>query len=323
MDDINPKVFISHASEDKERFVLDFGEKLRNKGVDAWIDEWEMHPGDSLVDKIFEDGIGQSDVVIVVLSENSINKKWVIEELNVATLRRIEGKARIIPIIINDFVTVPTSLNHLIRVRITDLDNYEEEFNKILMAIYNMDKKPPLGEIPEYVDFHSVPGLNRIDSIVLKTIGDIVLEMGHGIVLTPTGIIEKLRSTDISKEDIIDSIEILGSQSYLNITLVLGGVEHSPFMMTAYGFMSYCQNYVPNFAEQHKNVVSALINDDLLSDTQIVSRTECPEAIVKGILEYHGDLGHINYPKVLDGSINIYDITSVGKRYFKEVLESK
>ena len=51
---MNPKVFASHASEDKERFVLDFATKLRSKGIDTWVDRWEINPGDSLVDKIFE-----------------------------------------------------------------------------------------------------------------------------------------------------------------------------------------------------------------------------------------------------------------------------
>lgn len=70
----NPKVFISHASEDKERFVMKFATKLRSVGIDAWIDKWEMLSGDSLVDKIFEDGIKEADSFIVVLSINSINK---------------------------------------------------------------------------------------------------------------------------------------------------------------------------------------------------------------------------------------------------------
>ena len=47
---MNPKVFISHASEDKERFVLGFAAKLHIDGVDAWIDRWEIMSGDSLVD---------------------------------------------------------------------------------------------------------------------------------------------------------------------------------------------------------------------------------------------------------------------------------
>ncbi len=69
---MNPKVFVSHASEDKVRFVEEFARKLRNDGIDAWFDKWEMKPGDSLVDKIFEEGIKNADAVIVVLSKISV-----------------------------------------------------------------------------------------------------------------------------------------------------------------------------------------------------------------------------------------------------------
>ncbi len=78
---MGPKVFISHASEDKQRFVMGFADDLLKNGVEVWLDTWEMLPGDSLVEKVFE-GIGNAEAVIIVLSANSINKPWVKEELN-------------------------------------------------------------------------------------------------------------------------------------------------------------------------------------------------------------------------------------------------
>ena len=71
-----PKVFVSHASEDKDRFVVEFARRLRENGVDAWLDQWEMKPGDSLVDKIFEEGLKEARAVIVVLSKVSVQKPW-------------------------------------------------------------------------------------------------------------------------------------------------------------------------------------------------------------------------------------------------------
>jgi hypothetical protein len=32
-----PKAFISHSSEDKERFVNEFALRLRSRGIDAWL----------------------------------------------------------------------------------------------------------------------------------------------------------------------------------------------------------------------------------------------------------------------------------------------
>ena len=90
-----PHVFISHATEDKQRFVLSFAERLLSKGVNAWVDQWEMLPGDKLVDRVFDGGLKPSDVVIVVLSKASIQKPWVQKELNTAVVKNIEDKTRL------------------------------------------------------------------------------------------------------------------------------------------------------------------------------------------------------------------------------------
>jgi hypothetical protein len=138
------KVFISHASEDKERFVLKFAEKLRENGVDAWVDAWEMLPGDSIVDKIFEEGIKNSYAMIIILSNNSVQKKWVREELNSGFINRICGKCKLIPVVLDE-CDIPEALHSTIWQEIKDLDNYELEFQRILNAIFERNSRPPLG----------------------------------------------------------------------------------------------------------------------------------------------------------------------------------
>ena len=43
----HPKVFISYSwtSSDHEQFVLDLATSLRNHGVDAVLDKWDLRPG--------------------------------------------------------------------------------------------------------------------------------------------------------------------------------------------------------------------------------------------------------------------------------------
>lgn len=139
-----PTVFISHASEDKERFVLQFARKLREHGVNAWVDVWEMLPGDSLVDKIFDEGIKNAQAMIVVLSNQSIEKRWVREELNLGFINRLSGRCKIIPVVIDD-CDIPEALRSTIWQKIPDLDSYETEFSRILDAIYGRTRRPPLG----------------------------------------------------------------------------------------------------------------------------------------------------------------------------------
>jgi hypothetical protein len=110
--DSAPKIFISHAGEDRERFVRRFAERLRAKGVDAWVSFWEINPGDSLVDKIFEEGLKDCQAFLLVLSHNSFNKSWVREELDAGMVRKIEKQTKLIAVRL-DGCEVPECLNTL------------------------------------------------------------------------------------------------------------------------------------------------------------------------------------------------------------------
>ena len=83
------RAFLSHASEDKEDFVEPLARELAEMGVAPWLDIWEIRPGDSLVRKLFEEGLDAVDAVIVVVSSSSAAKPWVREELDAAVVRRI------------------------------------------------------------------------------------------------------------------------------------------------------------------------------------------------------------------------------------------
>ncbi|MFN9951710.1 MAG: toll/interleukin-1 receptor domain-containing protein, partial [bacterium] len=45
------KVFISHSSRDKP-VVEPLARYLRSVGIDAWLDKWEIAPGDDIIAKI-------------------------------------------------------------------------------------------------------------------------------------------------------------------------------------------------------------------------------------------------------------------------------
>ena len=74
-----PKVFVSHASEDKSRFVDAFAVPLRQEASRPGLIKGDA--SDSLVHKIFEKGQKDVGAVVVVLSKNSVPKPWVREEL--------------------------------------------------------------------------------------------------------------------------------------------------------------------------------------------------------------------------------------------------
>lgn len=71
-------VFLSHSSVDKP-FVRNLATALAEGGqIKVWLDEGEIAPGDNIVTKIAE-GL-ESDLVLFVMSPDSIASNWVREE---------------------------------------------------------------------------------------------------------------------------------------------------------------------------------------------------------------------------------------------------
>ena len=135
-----PPVFLSHASEDKERFAIPFAKGLRRNGIDVWLDKWEILPEDSLVDKIFEEGLREATAVVIVLSAVSVTKKWVREELNAAIVSRISKKTRIIPIVLDD-CDVPEALKSTVWERVELPGGIDDAVEKITRAIFDISRQ--------------------------------------------------------------------------------------------------------------------------------------------------------------------------------------
>ena len=74
-------VFISHASEDKDDFVIPLVEALQDAGIRVWYDCLEMEWGKSLREQI-DNGIRRSKYAIIILSKNFFAKQWTKRELD-------------------------------------------------------------------------------------------------------------------------------------------------------------------------------------------------------------------------------------------------
>lgn len=92
-----PKVFISHASEDKQAVAKPLAEKLREAGYEVWYDEYALTLGDSLRRSI-DWGLADADYGIVVLSPAFFAKSWTQLELGGLTALATSGNKTILPV---------------------------------------------------------------------------------------------------------------------------------------------------------------------------------------------------------------------------------
>lgn len=134
----SPKVFCSHRSVDKPR-VEAIARTLRERGIDAWLDTWEILPGDSIVGKINE-GLESAEVVLLFLSKTALDSNWVTAEAHAATWARIEGLQRLIPVMLDPDAPVPRLLSDFLRVDAEDTD-------RLIAGILRLTGKPALGPL--------------------------------------------------------------------------------------------------------------------------------------------------------------------------------
>lgn len=90
-------VFISHASEDKDKVVRPLANALQESGLRVWYDEFELRIGDSLRRKI-DHGLARSRFGVVVLSQAFFGKGWTNYELDGLVTRTVSGEQILLPI---------------------------------------------------------------------------------------------------------------------------------------------------------------------------------------------------------------------------------
>jgi len=279
-----PKAFISHATEDKERFVIGFATQLREKGIDAWLDRWEIQPGDSLVDKIFEDGIKNADAFLIILSKFSVAKPWVREELDSAVVRKINKLCRLIPVVIDD-CEVPQAVKHLKWVRINALANYRDELSEITNAIFATNDKPQIGAPPRHATLSALnlfPSLTKADNQVFEVLCRGYLKSSQKAIGI-SEVIEELTALGLSDAELGESIEMLESHGCLRAKRAAGDiwlVELSTFSLDG-----YMRATIQDFDQQILTVVAQIVNEKKDDTTSLGKATGLPNAVILHILD--------------------------------------
>lgn len=257
--DNRPKAFISYSHSDKD-FVSQLAKDLMKQGIEIWIDQFDLQPGDSLIQKIFSEGLAQSRFFLIVLSPASASSKWMKEELDAAMVGKIQGVTRIIPII-KEPAEVPVPLRSLLYVDLSS--NYEDGIRKLAQTIHGVLDKPPVSALPKYIaDLkQSVGGLSKIATTVAALLllkGDD--ERGYEPQLSSQDLVQSLPS--IAPGEINDAVEELESFGLVKAHKVFGNAPfYFVYIMGTYALFLHFKNeglgYDP---EQDIREVAAAVN---------------------------------------------------------------
>lgn len=154
-----PKVFISysHDSQEHKKWVLDLATRLRQTGVDAIIDQWELKPGDDLP-HFMETHLAESDYVLMICTDRYVEKAnsgvgGVGYEKMIITsdLMKTIDSNKVIPIIRQDGThNVPTFLKTKKFIDLSRADGFEFSYDELIRTLHNapLYVKPEIGNNP-------------------------------------------------------------------------------------------------------------------------------------------------------------------------------
>lgn len=284
-----------------------------------WFDEWEILPGDSLVDKVFEEGLKYADTMVVILSANSVDKPWVREELNAGFLKRLEGKCKLIPVLIDD-VPVPEALRSTVWQGIHDLDSYDEELDRILRAIHDNRNPSDPGEKPRYTETVALPGLYSTDTLVLQQAGDMALD-SDGDLVNSREILSRLSDAGVTEQAYLDSLDVLEEHWCVKVHRTLGaGIDGaSSFSLTTLGFEEYAKAFIEGYDAVLTKVAVELVNTERRTDRQIASETGVPRVVVEHVFDVLESQGLVKVSKMTGPNSHVHYISPQLGRMLSEM----
>ena len=154
-----PKAFVSysHDSQEHKKWVLDLATRLRNSGVDASLDQWDLGPG-SDIPHFMESQLASADRVLLVCTEKYVEKANAGEGgvgyekmiVTASLMRRIDSN-KAIPILRQKGQrTLPTFLASKLFIDFSRDDQYEEAFDELVRTLHNAPLfiKPPIANQP-------------------------------------------------------------------------------------------------------------------------------------------------------------------------------
>jgi tetratricopeptide (TPR) repeat protein len=151
-------VFLSHSSKDKP-FVRDLAAALETGGdIQVWLDEREIGYGENIVVKIGE-GL-DADVVLLILSPDSVDSKWVKEEWTDAYWDQVENQRTKLAGVLYRDCKIPRLLRNKKYFDLTT--NQPEGFRQIKSWL--LDLRPPVAP-PAHLPQRSARFIGREEEI--------------------------------------------------------------------------------------------------------------------------------------------------------------
>lgn len=163
-----PRLFLSYAAKDKD-YARRLAKELKDTGASVWFDEWELQIGDSIKKRI-DQAIAISDYLLILLSPNSVNSKWLQAEWSAALSNELNDRAvTVIPVLLED-CQIPSDLSGKLYLDLRS--NFQQGVARLVEEL----------SLTPQVDFDELNEISLMNLFVdlLETLGFFEVQLHHG-----------------------------------------------------------------------------------------------------------------------------------------------
>jgi hypothetical protein len=292
-----PRAFLSHSHQDRA-LAHDLGKRLRSAGVDIWVDSWEISPGDSIVQKIFEEGLRDCGLFIILLTQASIKSNWVRHELDSAIVQRLSGATRVVPVV-GEPCDIPVALRTLLRLDLA-AESIDSVVRRLVDTAFGRDQKPALGPPPSSLA-HDVPGLSRIAGHV-ATLLAASMDQPDGSPIGYDGA-EISQRLSLSPEQVNDAVDELASLGLVSVARFIGTAPYDFGSVEATASMAFqlrgtgVLDYDPE--DDVRMVAAAVTQKKALEGEGLQEITKLTPSRINHAVTYLEDYGLVEVSKFL------------------------
>lgn len=229
-------VFISHSSNDKDSLVVELVDKLTQKGLHIWYDNYSILKGDIIKDAVIE-GIHESVVFIAVITSNFFESNWASLELGVLQTMSPNNFIPLISKDIKDFASqkYPFLFSHNYIEICEPLHKVVEEINDAVTKIkhecglWHINKtnlKSLVREMRTYNDF-------KLDQLAIKlsSVLNLINTSTNSSLFETKAVIDTILSDIAARENIYLSTEQDSMDLFLSIDFLSSNLkEHIKFL---------------------------------------------------------------------------------------------
>ena len=287
-----PKVIVCLAREDRKDFLPGFTRQLLRSGLHAQVEAWELKPRDSLIDRIFQEGIGQACALVAVMSGISLAMDWVREASCDEFIRRTSG--RLIPVALGG-CEIPAPLRGLACTSIQDR----------LSAAVAAYSAQPSWRIGRPKQSKKIADLDGTGSLMLALSCEAAMESGSRFI-RPAELPVKSGGIFLSPEDIEDALEMLDRDGYIRLFCAMS-TGHCHYHITLKGFEAYAAECLPDYRARVEAIACSAYSTR--NSCELSRELGEPQMLVDHVLDTLEHRGYLKLARLIDGPSVIYDIS--------------